>query len=127
MTFTYEISKLAETPLFQVRFRLGDTEEDTARFDDGEIAYMLELHNNNIVATCIGCVTALLPKLTTSTEFTVGPYSEKEGANAFDYWSLYLASLQKEVIAGGAPVMAATPKKSIFHYGMLGVGDHENY
>lgn len=117
MSATYDPARLNEVPLFQVRFRLGDTDVTNATFQDEEIAFALGLHANNVTSACIDCVKALLPRLANVKEFTVGPYQEKQGAKSYDFWSSLLAQLQKEVAIGSPPIALPTGP-SIFYYDM---------
>ena len=121
--FSYKPDELASKPLYQVRFHLGDTDENTASFQDEEINYALSCNNNDVLRTCIACVTALLPRLAQQTEFTVGPYTEKSSSSAYNYWSKVLEELKSKVAGYGAPIMMLPTGPSIFHYGMLGVDD----
>jgi hypothetical protein len=122
--FSYKPEKLAEEPLYQVRFHLGDTDEDTATFQDEEIKYALSCNNDDVLRTCIACITALLPRLAQHTEFTVGPYSEKSSSSAYSYWTKMLDELKAKVSGYGAPIMMPPSGPSIFHYGMLGVDEN---
>ena len=121
MAFTYNPAQLADSPLFQVRFRLGDTDEETAVFQDEEINYVLSTNNNQIIPSCIELVSALLPRLASSTtSFTVGPYREAEGTNAFAYWTSFLASLKEQQLIYSVPAMDPPTGPSYFYYGMMG-------
>ena len=122
--FSYKPEELAEKPLYQVRFHLGDTDEDTASFQDEEIIYALSCNNNDVFRSCIACITALLPRLAQHTEFTVGPYSEKSGSSSYSYWAKLLEELKSKVSSYGAPIMMPPTGPNIFHYGMLGVDDY---
>ena len=57
--FSYKPEELANKPLYQVRFHLGDTDEDTAAFQDEEITYALSRNSDDVLRACIECVTAL--------------------------------------------------------------------
>jgi hypothetical protein len=120
MSFSYDSSKLNETPLYQVRFRLGDTVEASAAFQDEEITFLLQQNGENVLRTCIACVEALLPRLASTTEFTVGPYSEKQGSSAFNYWSKLLDQLKGQLTGYSAPFMYPPTGDSYFYYGMMG-------
>ena len=119
MSFSYDAAHLATSPLDQVRFRLGDTSETTARFQDEEINFALSLHDNDVRLACIDCVKALLPQLGNSKEFTVGPYTEREGSNALAYWTKVLDELTAEGTKYSAPLMMPPTGPHIFHYGMM--------
>lgn len=85
MSFSYDVNLLNSSPLYQVRFRLGDTDETTASFADEEISYLLACNDNNVLNACIDCITALLPRLAQQPGFKVGPYEEKSSTKDYDY------------------------------------------
>ena len=124
MAFTYDLSALSDNPLYQVRFRLGDTDENNASFQDEEIEYALNCNNNDVVHACIECVEALLPRLAQSVEFSVGPYSEKEGAKSFDYWTKLLSDLKAKATVYSPPIAMTPTGAPLFYYGMLGAEDY---
>lgn len=119
MSFSYDATHLATSPLDQVRFRLGDTSETTARFQDEEINFALSMHNFDVRLACIDCVKALLSQLGNSKEITVGPYTEKEGSNTLAYWTKVLDELNAEGAKYSAPLMMPPTGPHIFHYGMM--------
>ena len=121
--FTYKPEELSTNPLYQVRFHLGDTDVSTASFQDEEIAYTLSCNNNDVLRTCIACITSLLPRLAQKTDFTVGPYSERSSSTSYNYWTKLLDELKSKVVGYGAPIMMPPTRPDIFHYGMLGVDD----
>ena len=86
MSFSYDPTQLSDNLLYQVRFRLGDTNESNATFQDEEISYSLDCNNQAVIETCIDCVSALLPRLARGAKFKVGPYSEEESGASYDFW-----------------------------------------
>lgn len=124
MSFTYEPAQLSTSPLYQVRYRLGDTDSDTASFQDEEIVFTLESNNQNITLTCIACISALLPRLARQTEFKLGPYSEKESSSAYAYWTKLLSELKAQATSYAAPIMRPPMTPALFHYNMMGVDDN---
>lgn len=121
MAFSYDAAQLSSSPLFQVRFRLGDTDESNASFQDEEITYSLDCNHSDVILTCIDCISALLPRLAQSSGFSVGPYSEKDGANAaaYNYWTKLLAELRAKSSVYAAPIMRPPETEPIFHYEMM--------
>jgi len=124
LAFTYDLSKLSETPLYQVRFRLGDTTEDTASFQDEEITYALSCSNNDVLRTCIDCINALLPRLAQQPDFKVGPYTETEKTRSYDYWVKVLAELKSKLASYNPPIAQEPTGATIFHYDMMGVNEY---
>lgn len=123
--FSYDPTQLNENKLYQVRFRLGDTVQESARFRDSELQFALDSTGENVLEACISCVMAILPRIAGGGEgFKVGPYQENvPSAGSLAYWTKLLDDLKAERSMYSAPQMAPTGP-SIFHYGMLGVNDH---
>lgn len=125
MSFSYDIAQLASNPIYQVRYRLGDTVETMATFQDEEIQFSLTNNSNNILRTCIECVTALLPRLALRRDFKIGPYTETLSSNSYDYWVAMLAELKAQLTSAAAPVMLPPMTPPLFYYGMMGVDDYD--
>ena len=124
MSFSYDAAKLATSPIYQVRFRLGDTNSSTASFQDEEIAYALTCNGNDVIKTCIECINALLPRLAQQPDFKVGPYSETEKTRSYDYWVKVLAELKSKVASYSPPISQEPTGSTIFHYDMMGVNEY---
>lgn len=125
MAFTYDPTHLDDTPLFQVRFRLGDTVETSATFQDEEINYALGVNNNNVIKTCIDCISTILPRLAQTSGFKVGPYEEKESSRGYEYWHTLLAELKAKLCVYSAPMINEPMGPHIFYYGMQSTQDSE--
>jgi hypothetical protein len=123
MAFSYNVAQLTTNPTYQVRYRLGDTIEASATFQDEEIQYSLSNNSNDIVHTCIECVSALLPRIASKPDFKVGPYSETLSRSAYDYWAKMLGELKAQLTSVSAPIMLPPTTPPLFYYNMMGVGD----
>lgn len=124
MAFSYDVTQLATNPIYQVRYRLGDTIEASATFQDEEIQYSLSNNSNDIIHTCIECITALLPRIASKPDFKVGPYSESLSSTAYEYWMKMLEELKSQLTSVSAPMMLAPTTPPLFYYNMMGVDDH---
>lgn len=124
MSFSYDAAKLPASPLYQMRFRLGDTIKDTASFQDEELTYALSCNQGDITRTCIECITALLPRLAQQNDFKVGPYSETEKTRAYDYWVKLLAELKSKITSYSPPISQPPTSPPMFHLDMMGVDEH---
>ena len=113
MAVTYDPTMLQESPLYQVRFRLGDTDITAASFQDEEILFALSVH----------CVSALLPRMAEAKKFTVGPYTEEQSTRSYDYWSKLLDELKSSLTNTSAPIMKPPTGPAIFYHGMQSVYD----
>ena len=123
MAVTYDPTMLQESPLYQVRFRLGDTDITAASFQDEEILFALSVHANNVLLACIDCVSALLPRMAEAKKFTVGPYTEEQSTRSYDYWSKLLDELKSSLTNTSAPIMKPPTGPAIFYHGMQSVYD----
>ena len=124
MAVTYDPTQLNVSPLFQVRFRLGDTDVTAASFQDEEIQFALDAHASDVTRACIDCVSAILPRMANMKEFSVGPYKEAQGSKTYDYWSKLLDELKASLKAGSPPIALPPTGPPIFYYGMQSVHDH---
>jgi len=61
MTFTYDLT--TPTDLTRVRYHIGDTDEVTAIFSDEEIDFVLDEESNDVGATVVSCINAVIAKL----------------------------------------------------------------
>ena len=125
--FSYDATQLSTNKLYQVRFRIGDTVEESAHFKDAEIQFALDSCGDSVIDACVSCVMAILPRIANGGEgFKVGPYQEDgPSTGSLAYWMKLLDDLKAEKSMYSAPEMAPTGP-SIFKYGMMGVHDHSS-
>ncbi len=123
MSFSYDVTQLSSNLTYQVRYRLGDTVEVSATFQDEEIQFSLSNNADDIVRTCIECVSALLPRIASKPDFKVGPYSETLSSSAYSYWAKMLEELKAQLTSVSAPMMLPPTTPPLFYYNMMGVDD----
>lgn len=123
MSFSYDVTQLSSNPTYQVRYRLGDTVEASATFQDEEIQYSLSNNADDILHTCIECISALLPRIAAKPDFKVGPYSESLSSTAYDYWVRLLEELKAQLTSVSPPMMLPPMTPPLFYYNMMGVED----
>lgn len=123
MSFSYDVTALSTSTVYQVRLKLGDTVESAATFQDEEIQFALDQHSDDVLLACIDCVVMILPRVAAKTDFTVGPYKEALSGNAYDYWSALLTELQKQANGYSSPIKLPPTAPSYFYYDMMGVDD----
>lgn len=70
MTFTYDPS--LGTTLSQLRFRIGDTDENAPFFSDEELTFILTDRGNNIDQAAIWALDSLITKYSRKVDVTVG-------------------------------------------------------
>jgi hypothetical protein len=123
MSFSYNVDQLASSKIYQVRYKLGDTVEQSAFFQDEEIQFSLDENVDDVLRTCIACVTNLLPRLAVKNDFKVGPYSESMSSKSYDFWSKLLTELKAQVSSYQAPTMLPPTTPPLFYYNMMGVDE----
>lgn len=120
MSFSYDPSMLETNPVYQMRLRMGDTDKETHQFEDEELNFFLKENNGQVLTSCIAGITALLPRLSASTGFTVGPYTERGSSSTYAYWSRLLQELRAEASVYSAPIAHLPQTPSYFYFGMMG-------
>ena len=74
----------------EVRFRIGDTEDDFPMLLDNEIEFLLSSNNDNVLNTCIAACNVILAKLAKEVTYKIGP----ESVNASDRHTQYKSTLK---------------------------------
>lgn len=119
MSFTYNISTLSTSLLSQVRFNIGDTVEASHYLEDEEINFSLSQNNNNVNSTCISCCYAIIAKLASNTDFSLGPYEEKNSGNKYDRWLVLVSTFEKKSTMYSAPSINPPTTDDIFYYDLM--------
>jgi hypothetical protein len=106
-------------PLFQVRLRIGDTNEDDPLLQDEEILFFLEQMGGNVLDASIRACFTIIAFLAGQVDFRVGPYSESNGNRLKWYQALLdqLSALQP----GMSILMKPPTTPPIFKYEMFGM------
>lgn len=115
MSWTYVPASLSTSKLFQVRFRLGDTVMTDHQLEDEEINYLLSLHADDVVATCIDCCNTIIAKLSKQVSYSLGPYSESTHERLTN-WKNLLDIFTKQAQCGGSPIANLPTTAPIFTY-----------
>lgn len=68
MTFTY--TPAAPTDLTRVRFHLGDTDAESAKFDDETLNFLLAEYSNDIGETVMAAIKGLIARIAGDANFT---------------------------------------------------------
>jgi len=79
MSFSYDVTKINTTPLFQVRLKIGQTSEySPVVVQDEEIQYFLEDNDNDIGKTCIDVLNTQISQAATLVDKETGQVSEAQ-------------------------------------------------
>lgn len=81
MTWTYNLAALSSTPLFQVRFLIGDTDTTRQLVQDEEILYVLTTYTDPRAAAAVICE-AIAAKLSQEADARAGDLSESSSQKA---------------------------------------------
>lgn len=117
MAWTYDLTKLATTPLYQVRFAIGDTEADIPLLQDEEILQVLGSRSNNIDLAAIDCCEAIAFKFAKKPDFRLGPETVNYSEVSKRYEAL-ATKLKKKLVGISAPIYTE-PHGAIFDIDMM--------
>lgn len=121
MAFSYDVNELSTTPLYQVRFQIGDTSEDTHEFEDEELEFLLQNNSDDVIRTSIACCDNMLAKLANAIDYKLGPYSENGSDARYNRWSSLKKTLEDSLSSYCAPMANAPTTESIFSYDMMSI------
>jgi hypothetical protein len=102
MTWTYDATKLNDSPIYQVRFQIGDTETKMQLLQDEEIQFVLNTRES-VIAAAVNCCEIIAAKLYKNPDFKLGPYTESASQLAANYEKLALR-LRKTLNIGNTPL-----------------------
>lgn len=101
MAWTYDPADLVTTPLYQVRFLIGDTDTNDQLLQDDEISFAIIRRTsvNGAAAMCAGSIAAKFSRLA---DTTVGPESVRLSQKAAQFRALAADLEGKDDSTGGA-------------------------
>ena len=88
----------------EVRFRIGDTDEDYYFLEDEEIEFLLNANEEHVLNTCIASCEIILAKLAKEVDYTIGPESVK-ASNRHSQYKVTLKSLLHEKLTKNAYII----------------------
>lgn len=103
MAFTYDPQ--LDTSLDQVRFRIGDTDPLDPQLQDEELNALLATTNDNVAATSLLALDALIARYARFADKWVGDLK----ILAHQRYEQFAALRDKIAVGGGAPAMAGIP------------------
>lgn len=125
MTWTYDVTKLKDEPLHQIRFIIGDVDADVPLLQDEEIEFILQQKQNNIDLTVIACFEALAAKFAKEVDYKVGPEAVSASQKSAKYAAL-AAKYKKDHTLLSAPIYTK-PHGAIFDIDMMNYGKMCHY
>lgn len=118
MAWTYEPSKLSDSPLMQARLLLGDTNEEDQLMQDEEIQFYLNSSGYDINRAAIKCIDVALSRIAAIPEYSLGPYRESLG-NRIAFLNGLRDRLNKTEVQMNAPLSHDITSQEIFGYDMM--------
>lgn len=101
MDWTY--TDPASIPKDAVRLAIGDTDENAPLLFDQEIAALLAMSSNNVSATCLTAVEAIIAKLSRLCDQSVGSVSASYSQQRDGYMQLRANLKLRSAYGGGVP------------------------
>lgn len=119
MAFTYDLANLAISELYQVRFKIGDTDSTDPLLADEEVSFQL-VEQGSVLAASISCCESIAAKYARKADYSLGPYSIKASQTAAHYNSLAKKLRANSVTNSGAPIFTGPEEDSaIFDIDMM--------
>lgn len=118
MSWSYDPSKLKDSPKDQVRLHIGDTVEADPLLQDEEILFYLDQHHNDIKRSSLECVNVIITRICNTPDYTLGPYSESN-ANRLKAFQTLQQELNAQVVGFNAPLSSSPSTSAIFEYDMM--------
>jgi len=118
MAWTYNVTTLESSIKDQIRLRIGDTVEADPMIQDEEILYCITDNNSDIARTSLACVRIIITRLTSTPDYTLGPYSESN-SNRLKALIALKEDFIKQVSGCDAPMMHSPTTSPIFSYDMM--------
>jgi len=118
MAWSYNPAHLKDTLLYQIRFKIGDTDEDIPIFEDEELEYLIDSYGPNHNAILYQVASAAIGRLSNEPTFTLGPYSEKNEYRITSLTTL-LETVKSKLRSSESILMNPPTTSDIFYYGLM--------
>lgn len=117
MSWTYDITQLATSKLYQVRFIIGDTIVADPLLQDEEINFILT-QKESTIATSIECCDRIVSVNARNADYDLGPFSIKASQRVKNYTELAKKLQNRNIAVSGAPLFT-DPSRIIFDVDMM--------
>lgn len=119
MSWSYDPTQL-NIPKNIIRIITGDVLADAPLLQDEEIQYFLDQYPKDIDRAALACVNAIITRICSTPDYTLGPYSESNG-NRLKAFQAIQADLSARVVGYNSPVAEGPTTGAIFGYDMMSV------
>lgn len=114
MAATYDVTQLADNPIYQVRYKIGDTDMDTVMLQDEEIQFAID-SKTDLHAAAVMCCETIVTRLAKNFNFKLGP-SDNAMSEQYYHFSQILKMLRSQATPG--PIFE-NPNRTIFSVDMM--------
>ena len=118
MAWTYKLEELKDKKLYQVRYTIGDVDENDPLLQDEEINFELEMAKDDVLTAAISCCEKIAARFAKKVKFTLGPHSVDMAERAREY-KVLAEELRKKKLRYSAMPLATLPKSHVFDIGMM--------
>lgn len=119
MSFTYNAADLDTSDLYQVRFKIGDTDSSDALLQDEEINYLLAEYVS-VKKASIQCCLNLAAKFARQVDYKLGPHSVSASKRATHFRQLAQDLSVGDVGSSAYPIYTGpTEERTIFDVDMM--------
>lgn len=120
MSWTYDPTKLKDSPKDQIRLLIGDTLDSDPFLQDEEILFYIDQYPNDISRAALASVNVIITRICSTPDYTLGPYSESNG-NRLKAFQSVRDELDAKVTGYNSPLANEPTTGSIFSYDMMSV------
>lgn len=120
MSWSYDPTKLKDSPIDQIRLLIGDTDEGDPLLQDEEIQFYINQFPNDINRAALASVNVIITRICSTPDYTLGPYSESNSSRLKAFQSIK-AELDAKITGYNAPAMETPTTQPIFGYDMMSV------
>lgn len=119
--FTYS-GNPSSSKLDELRFKIGDTDEDFVLLNDDEIKFLLTSNNNDVMNTAIAAVRVIIAKLAKEVDYQIGP----EKVYASDRRTQYIELLTTLIQEKSNKIAYIITSDQCEHYPNFSIGMQDN-
>jgi len=120
MSWSYDSAQLQTSLLYQIRFKMGDTDEDSPIFEDEELQFLIVQYGPSMNNILYQVVLSAINRLSATPDYTLGPYSE-DGGNRVASLQTMLETLSRKLKASEGVKMKPPTTAPKFIYDIMSI------
>lgn len=118
MSWSYDPTKLQDSPKDQIRLLIGDTVEGDQLLQDEEIQFYIEQYPGDITRSALASVNVIITRICNTPDYTLGPYSESNTSRLKSFQAIK-EELNSQVTGYSAPLFKEPTTAPIFGYDIM--------